>query len=79
MWHYLGGFLIQLFQNIKESLNASESNDNNKYYSTYEEFLDSWLINIEPKYRLDKGYPRDWQVRRQYVIKKERFRCRGVL
>jgi len=41
----------------------------------YNDILNYWLTNIEPKYRNDKsnkGYPRDWQARRQYIFNKEK-------
>ena len=41
----------------------------------YEVFLNHWLYNIEPNYRLEKGYPQDWLIRRQYVINRDDKKC----
>lgn len=48
-----------------------------RYLEKYNKFLDSWLINIEPLYRFEKGYPPDWETRRQYVLNRNGRKCMG--
>lgn len=61
-------FIFWFFENIKKR-------SIEKCYKEYEKFLDYWLSHIEPKYRFEKGYPFDWQARRQYIINRDGRKC----
>ena len=74
LYRGLGGLALFVILRVASKRSILRQTKNKRKEVTHH--ATDWLLNTEPTYRDEPSYPQDWNERKLYVQKRDRYTCR---